>query len=162
MNRIIISILVTLALCQCSTPQIRTNCSDKTDTFYIDESVRDILHQYIKEHPKFNNIGLFFDWENDKSIPQLYGDGIYFVISEFDERYVRSNNMNLSTPMLPSFFCMDDKYIYVVPSVNIVKSGTFGINLYFKMEKIKGTWLVKCEWDYSNGNASKKIKVVRK
>lgn len=155
-------IFFALLFCQCTNKKNDALLEIKEiESSYIDDSIKDIIKQYMQEYPQDSNIVVFFNLESDLST--YYGNGIYFTIGEFSIPHFEANDM-FKNKYLPSFyFLLKNQKVYVVSSSNTILHPNYSskvlaqdkwLNHFFDKTKHSG-WLVK--YDYKN-----KYKIINK
>ena len=81
----LILILTALLFCQCTNKKSNTLLEIKEiESSYIDDSIKDIIKQYMQEYPQDSSMVLFFNLPVDSVRNQEYGLADYFTLGEFD------------------------------------------------------------------------------
>ena len=78
-------IFFALLFCQCTNKKNDALLEIKEiESSYIDDSIKDIIKQYMQEYPQDSSMVLFFNLPVDSIRNQEYGLADYFTLGEFD------------------------------------------------------------------------------
>ena len=150
-------IFFALLFCQCTNKKNDALLEIKEiESSYIDDSIKDIIKQYMQEYPQDSSMVLFFNLPVDSVRIQEYGLADYFTLGEFDIPRFEAE-ISKSYAYIPScYFVLNGRKIFIVPKSNVLLTPKFTEDIftsnpwlkdYFDCARHKA-WLIRHKINY--------------